>query len=117
MPFGEMKAVVTHYLGDDEDYPHGNTRSDSGKAYHRSCPSLLSKLAATTDLPSNVYKDAIANNCCRPVSYLPRNVRQITNIQHKERQRFCLTHDALYNLHEMSYDMNGFVKVINYNLP
>jgi hypothetical protein len=115
----EQKAVVIHYLGDEglaEDYPHGNTKSSSNKPYHRSCPSLLTKLAATTDLPSNVYKNAIANNCCTAAlqpSSLPRNTRQITNIQQKERQKFRLTHDAIYNLHEMSYDMNDFVKIIS----
>ena len=43
---------------------------------------------------------------------MPRNSRQITNLQHKECQKSCLTHDALYNLHELSYDLDGFVKVI-----
>lgn len=43
---------------------------------------------------------------------MPRNKRQITNIQYRQRQKFRLTHDALYNLHELAFDTDGFVKVI-----
>lgn len=42
----------------------------------------------------------------------PRNCKQIANLQHKERQKFRLTHDALYNVHEVAYDLNGFVTTI-----
>ena len=45
-------------------------------------------------------------------AYLPRNPKQITNLQQKERQKSRLTHDGLYNLHELAYDLNGFVKVM-----
>jgi len=40
---------------------------------------------------------------------VPRNCKQIKNLQAKERQLSRLTHHALYNLHEIAYDMGDFV--------
>ena len=40
---------------------------------------------------------------------MPHNFRQIKNLQYKERQKSRLTHDAIYNLHELAYDLDGFV--------
>ena len=46
---------------------------------------------------------------------LPRNVKQIQNARAQKRQKFRLSHDALYNLHELAYDLNGFVhKIVIY---
>ena len=67
--------------------------------------------------PANVYKQEISNqgmNCSsslQPV-YVPRNIKQIHNAQAQKRQKFRLSHDALYNLHEITYDVNGFVHKI-----
>ena len=46
---------------------------------------------------------------------LQENSKQIKNLQMKHHQSLWLTHDALYNLHEMAYDLNGFVlKITTY---
>ena len=39
----------------------------------------------------------------------PRNSKQIANLQQNERRKSQLTHDALYNLHELAYDLRPFV--------
>ena len=39
----------------------------------------------------------------------PRNSKQIANLQQNERSKSQLTHDALYNLHELAYDLRPFV--------
>lgn len=69
----------------------------------------------TTDSPTNVYKKMVSGPCCssdlQPV-LIPRNVKQIHNAQASQRQQFRLSHDALYNLHEMAYDTSGFVRKI-----
>jgi hypothetical protein len=36
-------------------------------------------------------------------------MKQVKNVQYLERQKSRLTHDALYNLHEIAYDLNNFV--------
>ena len=42
----------------------------------------------------------------------PRNSKQIANLQQNERSKSRLTHDALYNLHELAYDLRPFVVLI-----
>ena len=36
------------------------------------------------------------------------------NVQQKERQKSRLSHDALYNRHEVANDLEAFVKVMMY---
>lgn len=115
-----QKAVLIHYLGDESvlaDFPHGNCKGDNSRNFRRTCPSVLANLSSAHDLPSNVYKNAISKPLkdCPPAlqaAYMPRNLRQIKNLQCKERQKCRLTHDAIYNLHELAYDLDDFVKVI-----
>ena len=46
---------------------------------------------------------------------MPCNQKQIKNLQAKERQSVHLTHDALYNVHELAYDLDDFVyKIITF---
>ena len=82
--------------------------------YQRTCPSVLQQLQSAPDLPGNIYKKFISENAIStvPPSLLPRNTRQVINLQHNEHQQSRLSHDALYNLHELSLDLSGFVKVI-----
>ena len=54
-----------------------------------------------------------------PTVYQPvlvaRNSKQVQNVQMKQRQRLRLSHDALYILHELAYDLDGFVlKITTY---
>ena len=113
----KANLILIHYIGDESiaiDFPHKN-RKNSNHNYQRICPSVLQQLASDQDLPSNVYKKMISSSTALtlPPSHLPRNTRQIVNLQHMKRQQSRLSHDALYNLHELSLDLNGFVKIIN----
>ena len=74
-------------------------------------------MSETSDTPANSYKQEISSQVLKYPSslqtiYLPRNVKQIQNAQAQKRQTFHLSHDALYNLHEVAYDLNGFVHKI-----
>jgi hypothetical protein len=76
-------------------------------------------MTSTSDLPSNIYKNSVSNppkNCPAALqpAYMARNLRQVKNLQYQERQKCRLTHDALYNLHELAFDLksSGFVKLI-----
>jgi hypothetical protein len=70
-----------------------------------------------SDLPANVYKEEVIRNCSNVInpSVLPRNNQWIINLQQHEQQNKRITHDTMYNLHELSYDLKGFVKVITTN--
>lgn len=67
------------------------------------------------DLPSNVYRQLVSqpshSSDLHPV-LAPRNIKQIRNAQALQRQTFRLSHDSLYNLHEMAFDTSGFVHKI-----
>ena len=112
--------TLIHYTGDHttaNKFPHGNSKSKVKKAYIRTCPSVLQAAGEVQDVPSNVYKKMVAEADCanyhQPV-LVPRDTTQI-NVQARNRQLFRLTHDALYNLHEIAYDLGDFVsKIITY---
>ena len=108
-----IDLIILHYGGDESiviDFPHGN--SHHCQPYYHTCPSVLEKLKNSVDCPGNVYKKAVASNNS-PVNYestmKPRNSKQIANLQQNERSKSRLTHDALYNLHELAYDLRPFV--------
>lgn len=44
---------------------------------------------------------------------LPRNKKQVSNMQAKGRQKLRLSHDALYNVHELAFDLDNFIHKIN----
>ena len=107
--------MLLHYLGDESiviDFPHGNAKSD--QVFQRTCPSVLTDLASICDHPCIIYKNAISSSGC-PTEYqppfMPRNSRQIKNVQNRVCQKGRLTQDSLY-IHELAYDLDGFVKTI-----
>ena len=64
-----------------------------------------------------VYKNS--TSCSVPPEYhsifTPKNVKQVSNLQTRHCQRLRLSHDALYNLHELSFDLQFFVqKIVTY---
>ena len=78
---------------------------------------MLRELENTTQSPSVAYNQKIADCSSTMLSpvLLPRNRKQVSNCQHLRRQAFRLSHDALYNLHELSYDIPDFVhKIITF---
>ena len=65
-----------------------------------------------------VYKQEVAQASAtgnHVPTVLPRNLKQLQNFRFKHSQQSRLSRDDLYNLHEISYDINGFVhKIITY---
>ena len=108
---------VSYYIGDDSlaiGRPHGSSEKND-QDYFRTCPSVMKRLALLPNLPGNLYKDAIANSDCPSAQHpimMPRNSIQISNIQKRQCSKQRLSHDALYNLHELAYDLDDFVLII-----
>ncbi len=103
--------TLIHYKGDDSV-----VKNDS--LHVRTCPSVLKVLQDTTQSPSVVYKKQVSLACCsnehQPV-LIPRNRKQVSNMQALQRQKVRLSHDGIYNLHELAYDIPDFVhKIITY---
>ena len=106
--------TLVHYIGDHTiaaAFRHGNAKGSS-QTFTRTCPSVLRNVEDLSDLPSNIYKREVGKSDClsehQPV-LVPRNSKQVDNMQLQTHQKFCLTHDALYNMHELAYDLGGFV--------
>jgi hypothetical protein len=117
----DSSVMLIQYIGDSsvaEDFPHGN--SHTTKPYIRVCPSVIKEIKAAdmSEPPSKIYKREVSTfNYPAQLSAVlqPSSTRQVTNHKSIERQRFRLSHDGLYNLHEISYDLCGFVsKIITY---
>ncbi len=108
----KVSVVLVHYLGNEEiviDFPHGNALHK--QPYFRTCPSVLDSLRKRAEFPANVYKNVISSSNVQSCDWTmkPRNTKQISNMQQSERQKSRLSHDALYNLHELAYDISPFV--------
>ncbi len=110
------KNVLIQYIGDEKtaiDGPHGNSRN--GQVYYRTCPSVLKKMSHNPNSAEKAYKEEISKAAC-PLQYqsilMPRNSEQIRNLQKKDRNKSRISHDAIYNLHEIAYDLGDFVKII-----
>jgi len=107
---------LIHYLGVEKvavDFVHGNAKNNTEKKYVRTCLSYLNtcKSLVTTDIASKVYKKEIAATC-DPDSALvcaPRNMKQLRNLRFQHLQQTRISHDTLFNMHEIAYDIPGFV--------
>ena len=99
------------------DFPHGNSKVKGSNSYVRTCPSVIQKIKESdpSEFPSTFYKKSIATTSCHstlnPVLHL-QNTRQGVNHKSIQRQKTRLSHDALYNIHEIAYDLDGFVSKI-----
>ena len=113
--------TLIHYLGDDKvavEFPHGNAKRDDGRNFVRTCPSTISKCKDLVKFnkPNIVYKKEVAEIKCNTDAVpacTPRNLKQVRNLRYQHLNLMQISHDALYNLHEIAYDMAGFIWKIN----
>lgn len=63
------------------------------------------------DKANVVYKREVAAMNCQPHNIpvqIPRNMKQLRNLRYQHLNRTRISRDALYNLHEIAYDIPGF---------
>ena len=113
-------TVLIHYIGNEAhaiDFPHGNTSQESERAHVRTCPSVLDSLRESCqhDTAAVVYRNHITNNpsSAHLAILQPQDTRQLKNINSKQQRMQRLSHDSLYNLHEIAIDMPDFVHSIH----
>ncbi len=98
------------------EFSHGNTKHNMERRFVRTCPSVLKDLESkcTTSSTSKVYKSEITK--LPPPAHIPvlqpRNSKQVENIRYKQLLKQRISHDALYNLHELAADLPDFVHTI-----
>ena len=114
-------VTLVHYFGDEKaavNFSHGNSKRNNEKNFVRTCPSTLNRCRdlVKLDKPNVVYKKEVAEIKCSPnlVSVCtPRNLKQVRNVRYEHLNLTRISHDALYNLHEIAYDIAGFIWKIN----
>ena len=112
-------AVLIHYMGDETcaiEFAHGNASKEQSRPYNRICPSVIQSMkdSCKSDTPATVYREHITK--VPPATHLavlqPRNTRQVKNIRSALQRQQRLSHDGLYNLHELAFDLPDFVHSI-----
>ena len=113
--------VLVQYVGNDtlvEDFPHHNSKLNE-KPYVRVCPSVISNIKSSdpSEPPSQTYKKQMRVDNPPQLNAIlkPTSTQQVSNHKAVERQKFRISHDGLYNLHEITYDLGGYVsKIVTY---
>jgi len=54
-----------------------------------------------------IYKKEVASMLGEP-ELTPRNMKQLRNLHHKQSQLSRISHDDMYNLNEIAYDIPGY---------
>ena len=103
--------TLIHYHGDEDvavDFPHRGSTSD--KIHIRTSSSYLSKCKelVKSNQANVVYKKEVSSGSGDLVS-MPRNMKQLRNLRFEHLSNCRISQDALYNLHEIAYDIPGFV--------
>ncbi|MCG8048891.1 MAG: Ulp1 family isopeptidase [Candidatus Thiodiazotropha taylori] len=113
-----QNLLLIQYIGDETVFvpqPHGNSKS-TGIEYVRTKPSVYNKIKEhTAQNPVSVMNkiNSEINAPCKETGFSNiRNKRQISNAQARLRQERGLGPDALYNLHELFYHLDGYISDI-----
>ena len=116
----DKTLTVIHYLGDESasvDFCHRSATKHLDQAFKRTCPSQLKMFEqlCTSDKANIVYKREVASLNCNPehvAVQAPRNMKQLRNLRFQQMNQLRISRDALYNLHEIAYDVPGFTRKI-----
>jgi len=108
------------YTGDESaaaQFPHGN--ANTNRAYIRTQPHVLHDVRNTASRScKNIYQGMITTAAQSqeptPVTAAPRNVEQVRNTKKIQKNKSRLSHDALYNLHEFTYNSNFIHRIVTY---
>ena len=110
--------IIIHYLGDESGYeskPHGNAKRNNASEYQRTCPSVIKELKENNiQQPSAQYKKLLSKTFAPEQAGIvtPRNLEQVHMGRYREKQKKKLTHDAIYNMIYLSYELGDFVHEI-----
>ena len=118
LPPNSGNVVLLHYMGDERaavSFTHGNAKGLE-RAHIRTCPSVLRSMENECNhaTPATVYRKLVTD--VPPPMHMPvkqpRDTKQAKNIRSKLLEKHRLSHDALYNLHELAMDLPDFVHSI-----
>ena len=110
-----LNLILIQYIGDETIFvpqPHGNNKKRKNE-YVRTKPSVLNKTKDhTAKNPVSVMNkiNLKINAPCKETGFSNlRNKRQVINMQSRLRKQQGLGPDALYNLHQLFYHLDGYI--------
>ena len=119
----DKSLTLVHYIGDEgaaKEFPHRGAKQQTDKPFVRTCPSYLKTCEemCKNEKANVVYKKEVASMKCKPehvAIQTPRNMQQLRNLRQKQLHQSRISKDDLYNLHEIAYDIPGFIwKITTY---
>ena len=117
----ESNALLIHYIGDENAavlFPQYNSKIET--PFVRTCPSSYKKFAemCESEKAGIVYKKEVSTMNCHPEdvpTQLPQKKKQLRNLTYKHLHNTRISKDELYSLHQIVYDIPGFVwKITSY---
>ena len=113
-----VRTIIVYY-GDKESYqglPHGN-RKRNGRQHKRTLSSVIKKIKSygldqnPKDVADKITSEASPDSNIRGIK-VPRNDKQVRNIQCNQRKQAKLSHDALYGLHLLVPQLGEYIMSI-----
>ena len=87
-------------------------------SFVHTCPCVMSRLhekCNKIDTPAKLYNSEITS--VSSGEYIPilqpRNLRPVQNVRCKQQQKKRVSHDGLYNLHEIAIDISEYIHEIH----
>ena len=110
----DVPTVLIHCIGDEKcAVPMHMGMQQVIRKYIRTCPSVIQRLkySCTMETAVNFYILEVSSLKHLPVKH-PRNTKQAKNIRSSILGQQRLSHDVLYNLHELALDNPEFIHTI-----
>ena len=119
LPPNNHNVVLVHYMGNERAAVLFQLGHATGlrRAYVRTCPSVLrsTKNECSQSTSATVYRKLVTG--VPPATHMsvkqPQNTEQAKNIRSRLLEKQRLSHDVLYNLHELATKVSDFVQSID----
>ena len=106
--------TLIHYLGNEKvaiPFSHRNTKGYPSASFVRTCPSTL-KIMKSQCIHNTANEKEISSVDCLQEFVLtpkPRDMKQFVTFMYTHLHSTKTSKDDIYNLHEIAYDIAGFV--------
>ena len=111
--------VLIHYLGNEKTFipfSHRNKKNNKEQPFIRTCASTIIKLKNECKkfTAKKVYRDKVMTDheTSYQAVFQPKNYQQVENLRNKYLKQQKISHDSLYNIHELAIDLPEFVHKI-----
>ncbi len=107
---------LIHYMGDETAYvPHKHGNAKTNRTFIPTKKQVFSDILLHDQgqAPSNIYKAVLAKASTNDQEQMPvncpRNLKQVQNTVYAQRCKDRISHDEIFSLHELAYQLPGFI--------